>query len=51
MPACPKNWNVSFKLHAPPNTNVEDVVKTGKMEKLKVTPESRAKDMVNMLGK
>ena len=51
MPAWPKTWNVSFKLHAPNNTTVEGVFKAGKLEQLKVTPESRAKDVVNMPGK
>ena len=51
MPAWPKAWNVSFKLRAPNNTTVEGVLKAGKLEQLKVTPESRAKDVVNMLGK
>ena len=50
LPAWPKTWNVSFKLHAPSNTTVEGVVKAGKLEQLKVTPESRSKDVVNMLG-
>ena len=48
LPAWPKNWDVSFKLHAPLNTTVEGVFKAGKLEQLKVTPESRAKDVVNM---
>lgn len=30
LPAWPKEWNVSFKLHAPGNTVVECVWKTGK---------------------
>jgi alpha-L-fucosidase 2 len=51
LPAWPKNWDVSFKLHAPYNTTVEGVFKAGKLEPLKVTPESRAKDVVNLLGK
>jgi hypothetical protein len=51
LPAWPKNWNVSFKLHAPSNTTVEGVVKAGKLEQLKVTPATRTKDVVNMLGK
>ena len=42
LPAWPKNWDVSFKLHAPYNTTVEGVFKAGKLERLKVTPESRA---------
>ena len=51
LPAWPKDWDCEFKLHAPYNTTVEGVIKAGKLEKLKVTPESRAKDVVNMLGK
>jgi len=51
LPAWPRNWNVSFKLHAPSNTTVEGVVKAGKLEKLIVTPTTRTKDVVNMLGK
>jgi hypothetical protein len=51
LPAWPKNWNVSFKLHAPANTTVEGVVKAGKLEKLIVTPATRTKDVVNLLGK
>ncbi len=49
LPAWPKNWDVSFKLHAPYNTTVEGVYKAGKLEQLKVTPQSRAKDVVNMV--
>jgi alpha-L-fucosidase 2 len=48
LPAWPKNWNVAFKLHAPYNTTVEGVFKAGKLEQLKVTPESRAKDVIRM---
>jgi len=48
LPAWPKNWDVSFKLHAPLNTTVEGVYKAGKMQNFKVTPESRRKDVVNM---
>jgi hypothetical protein len=51
LPAWPKNWDVSFKLHAPYNTTVEGIYKAGKLEKLTVTPESRAADVVNMLEK
>ena len=49
LPAWPKDWDCEFKLHAPYNTTVEGVIKAGKLEKLKVTPESRAKDVINML--
>jgi len=51
LPAWPKNWNVSFRLHVPSNATVEGVVKAGKLEKLIVTPATRTKDVVNMLGK
>jgi hypothetical protein len=48
LPAWPKDWNVHFKLHAPYNTTVEAVVKDGKVETLKVTPESRTADVIMM---
>jgi len=51
LPAWPKDWDCAFKLHAPYNTTVEGVIKAGKLEKFTVTPQSRAKDVVNMLGK
>lgn len=46
LPAWPKGWDVSFKLHAPHRTVVEGVYRSGKLERLKVTPESRAKDTI-----
>jgi alpha-L-fucosidase 2 len=46
LPAWPKEWNVSFKLHAPRQTTVEGVYRDGKFESLTVTPESRARDVV-----
>ena len=51
FPAWPAEWDVDFKLHAPGPTIVEAVLRGGKLESLKVTPESRAKDVVNWLGK
>jgi len=45
LPAWPKEWDVSFKLHAPRQTTVECEFKDGKVIKLKVTPESRRKDV------
>ena len=45
-PAWPKNWKASFKLHAPKNTTVEGRVENGKVSDLKVTPETRRKDVV-----
>ena len=46
LPAWPKGWDVAFKLHAPKQTTVEGVYRSGKMEELKVTPESRRKDII-----
>ncbi len=46
LPAWPKDWDVSFKLHAPGKTVVECVYRGGKVESLKVTPERRRKDVV-----
>ena len=49
FPAWPKNWDVSFKLHAPYQTTVEGVLKEGKVVSLKVTPDSRRSD-VELMG-
>ena len=51
FPAWPAEWDVDFKLHGPGKTVVEGSLKSGKLVSLKVTPESRAKDVVNWLGK
>ena len=51
FPAWPAEWDVDFKLHAPGKTLVEGVLKGGKLVSLKVTPESRTKDIFNWLGK
>ncbi len=48
LPAWPKDWDVSFKLHAPQNTTVEGEVKNGELLNLKVTPNKRKKDVVVM---
>ena len=45
LPAWPKNWDCSFKLHAPFQTIVEGRVVAGKILDLKVTPESRRSDV------
>ena len=45
LPAWPKDWDVSFKLHAPKQTTVECELRAGKVVKLTVTPESRKKDV------
>lgn len=41
----PTEWDVDFKLHAPGKTIIESVLEAGKLEKLKVAPESRSKDI------
>ncbi|MGA2406388.1 MAG: DUF5703 domain-containing protein [Bacteroidales bacterium] len=46
LPAWPKDWTTDFKLHSPYKTTVEGHVEAGKITKLKVTPEARAKDIV-----
>ena len=51
LPAWPKDWDVHFKLHAPYQTTVEATVKDGKVENLKVFPESRRNDIINMFDK
>ena len=45
LPAWPKTWDASFKLHAPHRTVVECVYRGGKIESLTVTPETRRKDV------
>ncbi|WP_071146297.1 DUF5703 domain-containing protein [Bacteroides ihuae] len=45
FPAWPPEWDVHFKLHAPMQTTVEAELKAGKLINLKVTPESRRKDI------
>jgi hypothetical protein len=45
FPAWPKEWDVSFKLHAPYQTIIEGELKNGSLVNLKVTPESRRKDV------
>jgi hypothetical protein len=51
FPAWPKDWDVHFKLHAPYRTTIEATVKDGKVEDLKVFPESRRNDIINMFDK
>jgi hypothetical protein len=46
LPAWPADWTADFKLHAPYQTTVEGHVENGKVTNLKVTPQSRAKDVV-----
>lgn len=46
LPAWPKDWNVSFKLHAPEQTVLEVDYRDGQIQSLTVAPESRRKDVV-----
>lgn len=48
-PAWPKEWDVHFKLYAPYQTTVEGQLKNGKLIVLKVSPESRRADVINMI--
>jgi alpha-L-fucosidase 2 len=45
-PAWPKDWNVEFRLRAPYNTTIEGRFANGEFKDLKVSPESRSKDVV-----
>lgn len=45
LPAWRKEWDVSFRLHAPGRTMIEGVWRGGKMRSLKVTPSWREKDV------
>jgi len=51
LPAWPADWNASFKLHAPRQTTIECRVEKGSIIDLKVTPESRRKDIILPAGK
>ncbi|WP_278021281.1 hypothetical protein [Flavobacterium ginsengisoli] len=51
FPAWPKDWNVHFKLHAKQNTTIEAELVNGELKVLKVIPEERKKDIINLLGK
>ena len=48
LPAWPENWDVSFKLCAANNTTVECEYRDGKVQSLKVSPESRVADIIDM---
>ncbi|MCX6225843.1 MAG: hypothetical protein NTV01_14005, partial [Bacteroidia bacterium] len=47
LPAWPENWDVSFKLCAANNTTVECVYRDGKVQSIKVSPESRLADIID----
>ncbi len=46
LPAWPRAWDVDFKLHAPDNTTVEGVYHAGRIQRIVVSPSSRARDLV-----
>jgi hypothetical protein len=46
FPAWPADWDADFKLHAPGQTTVEATLRDGRLITLRVTPESRRKDIV-----
>jgi len=48
FPAWPKAWDLEFKLHAPYDTTLEGVYKSGILEKLRVIPESRTADVIRL---
>jgi hypothetical protein len=48
LPAFPEEWDVSFKLCASFNTTVECEYRDGKVQSLKVSPESRRADIIDM---
>jgi len=49
FPAWPKEWDVTFKLHAPKNTTIEATLKNGQLKELTVEPAERKKDVVILL--
>ena len=51
LPAWPVDWDVDFRLHAPYQTVVEGSVRGGKVEKLRVTPTERQRDIEVMEAK
>jgi hypothetical protein len=48
LPAWPEDWDVSFKLRAAFDTTVECVYRDGRVQDLKVVPESRRADVVDL---
>ncbi len=47
LPAWPEDWDVSFQLSAPKKTTVTVDYKRGKITSLKISPESRRKDLID----
>ena len=50
FPAWPKDWNVHFKLHASQNTIIEAELQNGITKIIKVIPQEKEKDIINLLG-
>jgi hypothetical protein len=50
FPAWPKAWDVDFRLHAPLQTVIEGEYRDGRLQELKVTPEDRRADVIDMMG-
>ncbi len=51
FPAWPSaRWNVKFKLHLPRQTIIEGELKDEQLVSLRVTPEERSRDVINLLG-
>ena len=48
FPAWPRDWDVRFRLNASGNTIVEAELAKGKVVNIRVTPQSRKKDVVVM---
>ncbi len=48
LPAWPNGWDVDFRLHAPLQTVIEGTCRDGRLQSLKVVPESRRADVVDM---
>lgn len=46
LPAWPRDWDVSFKLHAPRGTVVEAEFRAGRLVRLEVDPPARRADLV-----
>ncbi len=46
LPAWPRAWNATFKLHAPHRTMLEGRVENGTITRLTITPEHRRKDII-----
>jgi hypothetical protein len=49
LPGWPRDWNVSFKFHAPQSTTVSGVYSNGVLQQLEVVPASRVNDVVLMM--